>query len=75
LNAAIKPVRGLWQLDVWRYGWQKRQDRGKKRQRCGKAGGKNGNVVSGCGYVHAILLAAAPALNRQRLAFSGGVQL
>jgi hypothetical protein len=51
-TAEFKPVRAIWQLDVWCYGWQKRQDRGKKRQRCGKVGGKNGNVVSGSGRTH-----------------------
>jgi len=25
----FKPIRDLWQLDIARYGWQKRQDRGK----------------------------------------------
>src|SRR5579859_6733534 len=34
-NSGFKPVCGGWQLDVLGYGRQKRQDRGKKRQRCG----------------------------------------
>jgi hypothetical protein len=34
-TAAFKPCGAIWQRDISRYGWQKRQDRGKKRQRCG----------------------------------------
>jgi hypothetical protein len=52
--AAFKPVCTTWQLDIWRYGWQKRQDRGKKWQRCGKVGGKNGKDVMDLGHVAAI---------------------
>jgi len=58
-TAAFKPVCGPLSLDIWRYGWQKRHDRGKKRQRCGKVGGKNGKVSQGCGGVHAVSRAAA----------------
>ena len=52
-NAAFKPVCASRPLDVSRYGRQKRQDRGKKVATDGKVGGKNGNVVSGSGQVHA----------------------
>ena len=34
-NAEFKPICAPHELDVLRYGWQKRQDRGKKWQRCG----------------------------------------
>src|SRR5690348_8478651 len=53
-NAAFKPVCRLRELDVSRYGWQKRQDRGKKRQRCGKGDGKNGKVRHSYGHLHAL---------------------
>ena len=36
LIAEFKPCCGDRQLDIARYGRQKRQDRGKKRQGCGK---------------------------------------
>jgi hypothetical protein len=44
VSAAFKPVCRFLPLDVSRYGWQKRHDRGKKRQRNGKVSGKNGKV-------------------------------
>jgi hypothetical protein len=59
LNAAFKPVCRPWQLDVSCYGWQKRQDRGKKRQQSGNVGGKNGKVSPRFGHVHGILLVVA----------------
>jgi len=58
-DPAFKPVCRDWQLDVSRYGWQKRQDRGKKWQQSGKVGGKNGKVGSGCRPVHATVRAVA----------------
>jgi len=41
-NAEFKPCAGERQRDIAGYGWQKRQNRGKKWQRVGKVGGKNG---------------------------------
>jgi hypothetical protein len=43
----FKPVCAARELDISRYGWQKRQDRGKKRQRGGKVGSEIGNVWQG----------------------------
>ena len=57
-NAAFKPVCGPRQLDVWCYGWQKRHDRGKKWQRSGTVGGKDGRVWVDSGHLHA----ASPAV-------------
>jgi len=53
-NAAFKPVCRLRELDIARYGWQKRQDRGNKVARDGKAGGKNGNGARGYGHLHTL---------------------
>jgi hypothetical protein len=53
-DAAFKRVCESRERDVSRYGWQKRQDRGKKWQRCGKVGGKNGKDVMDLGHVAAI---------------------
>src|SRR5579859_2649209 len=61
-NAVFKPVCRLSRLDIWRYGWQKRQDRGKKWQRNGKVGGKNGKVLVDSGRLHA----AKPAVAREQ---------
>jgi len=41
VHAEFMGVCGSRQLDVWRYGWQKRQE----TARCGKVGGKNGKDV------------------------------
>jgi len=58
-NAEFKPVCAIWQLDVWCYGLQKRQEVATMWQRCGKAGGKNGKGVSGSGHVHVATFAVA----------------
>jgi len=58
-DAGFKPCDRERQRDMSRYGWQKRQNRGKKWQRVGKVGGKNGKVRVGCGRVHAVSLAVA----------------
>src|SRR5579859_5778992 len=63
-TAAFKPVCAIWQLDVSRYGWQKRQRSGKKRQEVARWAAKtatldriatpihgNNHVVAhGCGW-------------------------
>jgi DDE superfamily endonuclease len=41
------------------YGWQRRQDRGKKWQRNGKVGGKSGKVRAWMWVFHAVMPAAA----------------
>ncbi len=66
-NAGFKPSCAIWQLDVWCYGRQKRQHRGKEMAMDGKAGGKNGNVVSGSGHVHVATFAAAGGVSRADL--------
>ena len=51
-NAEFKPVCRICELDVSRYGWQKRQDparSGNEWQRSGKVGGKNGKDGRGIG--------------------------
>jgi hypothetical protein len=58
-NAAFKPVCGLWQRNIARHGRQKWQDRGKKRQRSGKVGGKSGKDGRGCGDIHVAMPAVA----------------
>jgi len=60
-NADYKPIWPIHQLDVSCYGWQKRHDRGKKRQGCGKVGGQNGTVLSRC---RGIQVYAAAGTNR-----------
>ena len=47
-NAAFKRVCREWQLDVSRYGRQKRQE----TARSGKVGGKSGTVWRGCRRIH-----------------------
>src|SRR5689334_12000984 len=49
-NAEFKPFCRLRERDIARYGWQKRQDCGKKVATDGTVGNKNGNVLtaSGC---------------------------
>ena len=58
----FKPLCALRQLDVSCYGWQKRQDRGKKVATNGKVGGKNGKALMDSGRLHA----AKPAVARER---------
>jgi len=59
LDAEFKPLWPIWQLDVLCYGRQRWQDRGKKRQRSGKVGGKNGKVRHGSGRIYVSKPAAA----------------
>jgi len=58
-NRQFKAVCAASERDVSRYGRQRWQDRGKKRQRSGKVGGKNGKDGQGCGGIHAGARAAA----------------
>src|SRR5689334_15694670 len=51
-HAEFKRVRGLWRRDILRYGWQRRQDRGKKVATDGKVGSKSGKDVRGRGRIH-----------------------
>ena len=48
VNAEFKPCGVVWQLDIARYGWQKRQDVARRMARSGKAGGKSGTVLGRC---------------------------
>ncbi len=65
VKAGFKPVCRLSQLDTWRYGWQKWQDRGKKWQRGGTVGDKNGKVRWTCGSIHGITRAVAGGCGRR----------
>src|SRR5689334_25296772 len=47
-DAEFKGLCGSWQLDMWRYGRQKRQDHGNVVATDGTVGGKNGNVAWRC---------------------------
>jgi hypothetical protein len=57
-NFEFKRVRGSRQRDSWRYGWQKRQDRGKEVATDGKVGGKSGKDVRWCKCIHMTVPAA-----------------
>ena len=78
-DAEFKSLRMPWQLDIACYGRQKRQD----VARSGKVGGKNGNIVSVSGRIHATTRAAAGGMRWvdvpryavvQVLAAPGGVE-
>jgi len=43
-DAEFKPCRPMWQLDIWRYGRQKRHDRGKN-------GKVRGTIWTGSGMI------------------------
>jgi len=58
-NPEFKPICGVWELDVSRYGWQKWQDVARCGKVDGKIGGKSGKDVSRFGHTHAVVSVAA----------------
>jgi hypothetical protein len=61
-NPDFKPSCGDWQLDIWCYGRQKRQETARgmaKTARSGKVGGKNGKDLGRCRGVQARMAVGA----------------
>jgi hypothetical protein len=70
-RAAFKPVCAIWQLDMWCYGWQKRQE----TARSGTVGGKNGTVLGHYRDVQARMESDARACGEHVCASYVGVQM